>query len=140
MPHVQRTSGVGGDELDHHALAVGSAAAEACAITQHLAHHLLLGSGLELDVDEAGTGDVHRLDPLLVGRCGLQGGTQLLGHLARRLLQRLGQLHGRRGGEVAVGGHLGRFIGSPRTGAGLELLEHGGQRLEQFVFDRQHGA
>jgi hypothetical protein len=44
---------------------------------QHLAHDLLLGRGLQADVDEAGAGDVDVGNPALVNRRGQQRGAQL---------------------------------------------------------------
>src|SRR5574343_630767 len=60
------------------------------------------------------------------------------GHLARCALQGLGQLHSHRGGQVAMRGDLGGFKDSAGTCTRQGLLKHGGQRLEQFGFDRQH--
>jgi hypothetical protein len=53
-------------------LAVGGLAAELARRGEHFAHHLLLGGRLQADVEEAGTGDVDRLHPLLEGGRGQQ--------------------------------------------------------------------
>ncbi len=115
-------------------------AAESRAGGKHLAHHLLLGGGLEADVDEARAGDLDVLHPPLVGRAGQQRGAQLLGQRARVGLQGLGQRHGGGHGVVAVGGHFGRFEGGARARAGAEGLQLGGQAGEQVLFDGEHGA
>jgi len=107
MADVQRAGGVGRDELDQH-LAVGQGlAAELLALDQHLGHDGLLGLGLEAQVDEAGAGDLKAGHPLLDGGLLLQGVDQGLGKFTRVLLEGLGQLHGGRAGQVAVGGLLG---------------------------------
>jgi hypothetical protein len=90
-------------------LAVGRLAAELARRGEHFAHHLLLGGRLELDVEEAGAGDVDGIDPLLEGRRRQQVFAQRLGHLPRVLLQGLGQLHRGGAGQIAMGGGLGRF-------------------------------
>ena len=136
MAHVQRPGRIGRDELDQHALAGRRAAAERRAGGQHLAHHLLLGGGLQAHVEEAGTGDVDGLDPAFEDRRRAQGGGDVLGQLARLASERLGQLHGGRAGEVAMRGDLGGFEDGPGAGAGREGFERARERGEQLLFDQ----
>ena len=140
VAHVQRAGGVGADELDQHLLGALRLAAEGFAGGQHFAHHLLLGLGLEADVEEAGAGNVDGRHPLLVGRLRLERGLELLTQRARILLERLGQLHGSVGGPVAVRGLLGLFESGPGTGARAEFFQLGGEGGEQFLFDLEHGG
>ena len=118
VAHVKRAGGVGRDKFDHELAAVGRLHAKAGAACQHLADDLLLGLGLEFDVDEAGPGDIDGLDPALVGRGGQQRRAQVFSHLARVELERLGQLHCGGAGEIAMRCNLGRFKCSTRTGTG----------------------
>ena len=108
VAHVQRAGRVGRDKFDQHLLVCRNRL-DAVALPggQHLAHGLLLGFGLEPEVDEAGAGDLDRINPALVRRQGHQRGLQTFSELARVELERLGQLHGGRGGKVAMGGDLG---------------------------------
>ena len=108
VAHVQRAGWVGRDKFDQHLL-IWHHRLETVAFAggQHLAHGLLLGFGLEPEVDEARAGDLDRIDPALVNRQRHQRGLQTFGELARVELERLGQLHGGCGGEVAMGSHLG---------------------------------
>ena len=76
---------------------------------QDFTHNLLLGRRFEFDVDKAWASDVDRLDPGLVSRRGKQGSTQVFGQLAWVELERLGQLHGCRGRQIAMGGDFGRL-------------------------------
>ena len=85
-----------------------------------------------------GPGDVDLGHPLLVHRLGQQRFAQLLAHLARVELERLGQLHGRRDGEIAVGRHFGGFEGRLGAGAGRHRLQRSGQAGQQFLFDLEH--
>ncbi len=107
---------------------------------QHLGHDLLLGLGLEPDVQEAGAGDLDGGDPLTKGTGLQQRRAQHFGHLARIALERLGQLHGRGTGEVAVGRDLGRLEQRLVAGAGGKLFQLRGQAAEQFLFDEEHAA
>ena len=97
-------------------------------------HDGLLGGSLEADVDEAGAGDVDGLDPAHIGWVGHQGVAQLLAQLARVALQGFGQLHGRRAGKVAMGGHFGRLKSRFSARTGEDVVELGGQGREQFLF------
>ena len=141
VAHVQRAGGVGRDKFNQH-LPVRRDWLEAIVFAggQHLAHGLLLGFGLEPEVDEARAGDLDGIDPALVDRQGHQGGMQTFSDLARIELERLGQLHGRGGGKVAMGGHLGGFEGGFGAGTGGELFQLSGQGREQFLFDLVHAA
>mgnify|MGYP000355435931 CR=1 FL=1 len=67
----------------------------------------LLGRGRQAQVDEAGAGDLERTDPALHLCLSIQRGHKRLGQRPRVALERLGQLHGRGDGQVAVGGLLG---------------------------------
>ena len=109
MAHMQGPGGVGRDKLHQHALAVVGLKAKTVLRRQHLAHHLLLGSGLEADVDEARAGNFNVLHPLLEGGRSQQSLAQLLTQLAGVEFEWFGQLHGRGDGEVAMGRHFGRF-------------------------------
>ena len=57
VAHVQRAGGVGADEFHQHAVPALRLPAVVFLQRQHFAHGLLLGGGLEADVDEAGAGD-----------------------------------------------------------------------------------
>ncbi len=138
VAHVQRPRGIGGDELDQHALAVVLLVAEPVAGGQHLAHDLLLGGGFEADVQEAGAGDLDGIGPACEGRRGLQRGLELFAQRARVELERLGQLHGGGAGEIAVRGHLGGFEGGAPGRAGREFFQLAGERREQFLFGGEH--
>ena len=107
---------------------------------QHLRDHLLAGGGLEADVDEAGTGDLHRLDPLLRRGAGLQGRDQRLRERARVLLQRTGELHRQRAGEVAVGGLLGVLEGRLDRRTGRDLGQRVAERGEELLFGLNHAG
>ena len=71
---VQRPGGVGGDELHQDFLAARRLVAILRALRQHLVHHLLLGGGLEADVQKTGAGDLDGLHPFLERGRGLQRG------------------------------------------------------------------
>src|SRR5205814_10145103 len=88
MPYVQRTGGIGGDELDIDRLALpGIAPAVALARRQHrVAPARELGLAKE-EVDESRPGDLDRADQPL-GK--LERGDQPLGHRAGLGLERLG--------------------------------------------------
>ena len=141
VAHVQRARGVGRHKLHQHALAVDRPERQtASALAQHLAHHFLLGSGLQANIDEAGACDLDVASPSAQRRASPT-------RLSRRVsasgawvqFERFGQLHGRGAGEVAVGRHLGRFKGGFGTCARRESFQAGGQRLQKFVFDGEHG-
>jgi hypothetical protein len=74
MAHVQGPGRVGRDKLDHHALAIADWQPKLRALASTSRTHLLFGSWLEADVDETGTGDVHRIHPLGKRRAGQQVG------------------------------------------------------------------
>ena len=139
VAHVQRAGWVGRDKFDQHFL-IWHHRLETVAFagSQHFAHGLLLGFGLEPEVDEARAGDLNRINPALVDRQCHQRGLQTFGELARIELERLGQLHGRRRGKVAMGSHLGRLESGLGTGTGAELFQLSGQGREQFLFDLVH--
>jgi hypothetical protein len=109
MAQVQRPGGVGRDELHHHVPPVGGLRAERRAGSQHFLDDLLLGLGLQLDVEEAGAGDIDRLHPLAKRLRLEQAGAQPFGDLARVHPQRLGQLHRGRAREIPMGRDLGRL-------------------------------
>ena len=140
VAHVQRAGGVGRDKFHQQLLAVGGLLAKLGACGQHLAHHFLLGCGLEADVDKTGACNFQSVYPLRYRALRPQGLNQLLGHLARVALQGLGQLHGGGGGKVAMGGYLGRLQSGFGARASQQGFEGGGQRVEEFGFDRKHGA
>ena len=99
---VQRTSGVGADELDQDLVVSGRLHAVAAPRSKHFAHSLLLGLGLEANVQKARTGNFDRCNPLLKIRSGFQCSLELFSQRAWILFERLGQLHGGVGGPVAV--------------------------------------
>jgi len=136
MAHVQRAGRVGRDELDQHLLAGGRLLAEGVAGGQHFAHDLLLGGGLEADVEKAGAGDLDGFDPLAESGGGEQRGAQLLGQFAGLAAQRFGELHGGGAGEIAMRCHLGRFERGFGAGAGREGFERVRERREQLLFDQ----
>ena len=138
MAHVQRPGGVGRDELNENVLAPVGLAAKAVALREHFAHDLLLGSGFEAQVQEAGASDFHRIHPLLEGRRRLQRRLQLLAQRARVGLEWFGQLHGSGHGIVAMGGHLGRLERGALARAGRQFIQLASQSCEQIHFDLQH--
>ncbi len=76
---------------------------------EHLAHHLLLGGGLEADVEEAGPGDLDGIDPLVESGGRLQRGARCARPARAACARAAWRLHGGRAGEVAMGRHLGRL-------------------------------
>jgi hypothetical protein len=138
MPDVQGPSGIGGDELHQHLLAVGALAAKAGAGSQDFPDHLLARLGLEAKVDKARSGDLDGLHPLLVGRLRHQCRLQVLGELAGVGLERLGQLHGHVAGQIAVGRSLGGLENRLGTGPGQALVDFSGQSRQQLLFDGNH--
>ena len=137
---MQGTRGVGRDKLHQHALAVAGLKAKTFLGRQHFAHHLLLGGGLEANVDEARAGNLNVLHPLLKGGRGQQGLAQLLPQLAGVEFEWLGQLHGRGDGEVAMGCHFGRFKSGLVAGTGQQTIEGLAQSGQQFLFDEEHAG
>ena len=137
---VQRTSGVGADELDQDLVVSGGLHAVAAPRGQHFTHSLLLGFGFEANVQKARTGNFDRRNPLLKIRSGFQCCLELFPQRARILFERLGQLHGGVGGPVAVCGLLGGFKRSLVARSRAELLQLGRQCGKEFFLDLLHGA
>lgn len=129
---------VSGDELDEDVFAAISLVAELFGLRQHFADDFLLGSGLQANVQKAGAGDLDRIHPFLESGCGFQRGFELLTQSARVRLQGLGQLHGCRTSEIAMGCHFGVFKRSACASAGRECFELSSQGREQFLFDGKH--
>ncbi len=96
---VQRTGRIGRDEFDQHRLVDLRLQAEALALAQDLADHRLLGRRLQVQVDEAGAGDLERRDPVGDRLLAAQRLDQRLRDLTRTALERLGERH-RRGDGV----------------------------------------
>jgi hypothetical protein len=115
-------------------------ATKAGTFTQHVVHDLLLGCRQQPDVDEARPGDLDVGHPALVGGQAQQARLELLRHLARVGLERLGQLHGGRDRQVAVSRHLGRLEGRLAARPWDQLFQCGRQARQQFLFDSQHGG
>jgi hypothetical protein len=138
MAHMQGAGRVGRDKFDQHLLASLSSVAVAGAGLEHLAHHLLAGSRLQPEVDEARPCDLDGLHPLLIDGLGHEIGLQGLGQLPGIELERLGQLHGGIAGQIAVRGRFWRLEGSAGTRARNALFEFSGQAREQFLFDSNH--
>src|SRR5690606_34891819 len=99
MPQVQRTSGVGGDDLDVHA---SSGEHVAAAVRRRGlddgAGELTLGGRGDPEVEEPRTGDVDGFDAVTL----TQPDGEELGQRTRIRAGLLGQLHGDVGGVVAV--------------------------------------
>ena len=104
---MQRPGRVGRDKLHHHAFALGRLAAIPLALRQDLVQDLLFGLRGEFDVDETRPGNVDRVNPFGKGHAGQQRLAQPISELTRVELERFGQLHGGRGGQVAMRRHLG---------------------------------
>ena len=140
VANVQRARWISGNKLHQHAVTGVGLLAKRRGLRQHLAHDLLLGLGLEFDIDKAGTGNVNGRHPALKRRGRQQLGAQVFGQLTRVELERLGQLHGGGGGQVTMGGDLGRLKSGFGTRAGKEFFQGLRQGFEQFNFYRQHAA
>ena len=140
VAHMQRARGVGRDEFDQHFVGLGGLLAKALCRLQHFVHHGLFGGVFQTDVDEARPGDFDGINPAQKSRGGQQGTAQGFGQLPRVLLEGFGQLHRGGAGQVAMGGHFGRFKGRTRTRAGLEFFKLSGQGREQMLFGRKHRA
>ena len=108
---VNRTSGVGGNELEVQGLAaqMGVAAVLVDLVQvlvaidrrgrgKHSVHHGGGRGGIKGDVDEAGAGNLDLGDAVGFGQCG----GERLGQIARLHAGLLGQLHGDIGGPIAV--------------------------------------
>ena len=123
MAHMQRPGRIGRDEFDKHLLAIGGLTTEARAGGKHLAHDGLAGCVTQSHIDEAGPGDLKGFDMGLYGAVALERSDQGLRELARIVLQRLGQLHGRGARQVSVGGEFGRFEGGGQRAARAEFVD-----------------
>jgi len=108
------------------------------ARSQHLGDHRLLRRRSQAQVDEARAGDLHRLHPALHRGATRKQVDEFLRERARVLLQRLGQLHRRRAGEVAVRGLLGRLESRRRGQRRREFAQRLAERTEQRVLDCDH--
>src|SRR3569623_2250478 len=96
---VQRTSGVGGDELDlDRQLVADRAAAVPGARLQYRGDGVVIRAGRQKEIDEAGTGDYHLVD-CLRGRQRRDDGLRQFARLASRALR---EPHGDDACEVAV--------------------------------------
>ena len=96
---VDRSGGVGGDELQVQRLAAQmTVPAERGTLGQDLVHHGRSGGGVEGDVDEAGARHLNGFDAFGVG----ERGRERLGQVTRLHAGLLGQLHGDVGRPVAV--------------------------------------
>ena len=140
VAHVQRPGRVGRNKFDHHLLSAGGLAAKLDALSQHSRHHLLFGLRRQPDIDKPWPGDFQSLGPALVGLALKQLGAQGFGELAGVEFERLGQLHGGGGCEVAVGRHFGRLKNGLGPGPRAQRLQCLCQRIEQLLFDNLHGA
>ena len=107
MAHMQRPGRVGRDKFHQQALPAWALGAKLSALRQHIGHHGLLSRGFEPDIDKPRPGDVQGVHPAPERLGKQQLGSQRLGQLARAGLERFGQLHGSRCGQVAMGDHLG---------------------------------
>jgi len=102
MPSVERTVGVGGDELDVDPLALPEVEPGVALLpaSEHVGEDLVQPGLAQVEVHEARPGD---LDPLDVGRRrGVQPLDQLAGQLPGHPAGLLGRGHGDVGGPVAV--------------------------------------
>ena len=130
VPDVQRTGGVGRDELDHDALAgEGLAAAECVALRQDIAHDGLSRGRREEHVDESRAGDLGALDQRRGRQRSHDGLRQLTRIASRGLCQH--QRDVRR--VVAVRGLLRPLDGDrPRLAARQRRTHAGGEPLGNF--------
>ena len=140
MAEVQRAGRVGRDELDQHPVGPRGLAAEAVPLANDLGDDRLLGGRRQPQVDEAGAGDLERVDPALHGRLALQRVDQRRGEFARILLQRLGERHRGGAGQVAVRGLLGRFEHRRERRIGCDLGDGRAQRVDELLFGLDHGS
>ena len=142
MADVQRTGGIGADELDHRARALaGIAAAEPFPLAPDRLQLALPDLTRQPDVEETGAGDLDPLDdPLRV----LDAIDDLLRQLARIRFRNLLQDQRGVGGEVPVLGLPGRLelelarFGQPQPADGRAedraelLLHHAATLLNSF--------
>jgi hypothetical protein len=120
-------------------LAIAGLAPELLPQAEHFTHHLLLAFRLQADIDKAGAGDFYCIHPALKSGLAQQLGLQVFGQLAGVELEGFGQLHGGRGSQVSMGGNLGRLKRRLGTASRGQFFEGSGQRLQKFIFYRQHG-
>ena len=129
VAHVQRAGRVGGHVLHaHRPAAAAGVAAESGAAGVDVAHLLLPRRGGEVEVDEAGAGDLDLGDRVR----GRQRVEQLLRQRPRVAARGLGQQHRRIGGEVAVRALLGTLdheLGRGKVGGQDACAAQGGQAL-----------
>jgi hypothetical protein len=136
---VQRAGRIGGDELDHHRRRrIGRLQAERRRALQDLGDDALPRRGAQVQVDEAGAGDVDRFDPALERALLLERGDQLGRDLARIAPLRLGERHRRGAGEVAVGRLARPFERGDEGIARAHFVHRCAQRIEQFVTGPGH--
>ena len=106
VAHVHGAHGVGGHELDLGLQAAAHVGAgEVHALLASLAEDGVHGRGTQVEVDEAGAGDLDLGDGRVGGHVRRDG----VGDLARRAMGELGGLHRARGGPLTVGG-VGRSL------------------------------
>ena len=117
VPDMHRAGGVGRDvlDIDLRPTAPGSPAIGGIGLDQRLEHAVPIG-GLQSEVDEAGAGDLRRID-ILVAR---QRGGDAGGKLARLGAERLREHHRRIDGEVAMRGFARRFDDDAIEDRGLD--------------------
>ena len=134
---VQRSRGVGGDELEQHFASlrrfVASVAITELVYAQHLACIAILR---QMQIDEPGTGDFGAADQSVGGQCRDDGCSEF----ARVTPRGLGKAHRHVGGEIAMLRIAGTFDGDrgdvDGTGQHRPLEgAHGGlQKFTQLVF------
>ena len=101
VPDVERPHGVGGDKLHLDLGAVAHLGAGiVAALLAHGAEDLVGGGGGEVEVDEAGAGDLHVIDRGVRRQVRDDG----VSDLARRAVRELRGAQGDRGAPVTVGG------------------------------------
>ena len=117
MAGVQRTGGVGRNELDAHTTPRPDVVAGVAVrpLGHHRAQHLVQPGGRQAEVHEAGTGGLHCLH--VRRRCGREVLDDLGGEPAGRASGRLGRNQRHVGGPVAVGAVPGPLDG--------DLVGHG---------------
>ena len=112
---MQRAGRVGRDKFHHHRLSLTAVgAAVVFALAQNGGYHVLPGGAVNAQVDETGACDFCAGQPI----GGRQGLDQLARQLARIAPQRLGELHCRRAGIIA----MLRLLGPLERNHGCGLL------------------
>ena len=134
MPDVQRPGGIRGDEFDHRALAGAALAVPVGRAEREDPRQLqLIRLRREMEVDEAGSGDLGPLDQL----AGRQRVEDRLRQLPRVAARRFCQLQRNVGREIAVRG-VARALdvddGSDDVG-GQDVGRQGGERGLDELFD-----